>query len=47
MLKDVEIEAECESQKDYEEHVIESMAKMTSYLASKHVPELKLSLIHI
>ena len=43
MLKDVEIEAECESQKDYEEHVIESMAKMTSYLASKHVPEVKLA----
>ena len=36
MLEDAEIEAECESHKDYEERVIES------YLASKHVPEVKL-----
>ena len=43
MLEDAEIEAECESHKDYEERIIESMAKMTSYLASKHVPELKLA----
>ncbi|XP_015759737.1 PREDICTED: uncharacterized protein LOC107339008 [Acropora digitifera] len=39
MLKDVEIEAECESQKDYEEHVIESMAKMTRYLAINKLPK--------
>ena len=43
MLEDAEIEAECESHKDYEERVIESMAKMTSYLASKHVPKVKLA----
>ena len=30
------------SRNDYEAHVIESMARMTSYLASKHVPEGKL-----
>jgi hypothetical protein len=42
MLEDEEIEAECESHNDYEARVIESMAKMTSYLASKHVPEVKL-----
>ena len=35
-------EVECQSRKDYEERVIESMAKMTSYLASEHVPEVKL-----
>lgn len=34
MLEDAEIKAECESHKDYEVCVIESRAKMTSYLAS-------------
>ena len=43
MLEDAEIEAECESHNDYEMRVIESMAKMTNYLASKHVPEAKLA----
>ena len=42
MLEDEEIEAECESHYEYEARVIESMAKMTSYLASKHVPEVQL-----
>ena len=43
MLEDAEIEAECESHNDYEARVIESMAKMTGYLASKHFPEVKLA----
>ena len=43
MLEDSEMKAECESHNDYEAHVIESMAKMTSYLASKHVPKVKLA----
>ena len=43
MLEDSEIEAECESHNDYEAHVIESMTKMTGYLASKHVSGVKLA----
>ncbi|XP_078363870.1 uncharacterized protein LOC144648110 [Oculina patagonica] len=35
-------DTECASHNDYEARVIESMAKMTSYLASKHVPEVQL-----
>ncbi|KAL9985156.1 hypothetical protein ACROYT_G007526 [Oculina patagonica] len=42
MLEDEEIDTECASHNDYEARVIESMAKMTSYLASKHVPEVQL-----
>ena len=43
ILEDSEIKAECDSHNDYEAHVIESMAKMTSYLSSKHVPKVKLA----
>ena len=43
MLEDADIDAECESHNEYEGRVIESMAKMTSYLSSKHLPEVKLA----
>ena len=43
MSEDAEIDAECESHNDNEVHVLESMAKMTSYLTSRHVPEVKLA----
>ncbi|KAL9956139.1 hypothetical protein ACROYT_G037574 [Oculina patagonica] len=42
MLEDEDIDTECASHNDYEARVIESMAKMTSFLASKHVPEVQL-----
>ncbi|PFX13477.1 hypothetical protein AWC38_SpisGene22432 [Stylophora pistillata] len=43
MLEDADIDAECEIHNEYEARIIESMAKMTSYFASKHVSEVKLA----
>ncbi|PFX12586.1 hypothetical protein AWC38_SpisGene23429 [Stylophora pistillata] len=43
MLEDGEIHAECESHNEYEARIMESMAKMRCYLASKHVSEVSLA----